>query len=605
MSTVSGTQPLTIKQALSKAKKATKQGNLAEAVHLYNAVLKQQPNHPVAKKALKKLAQTQPTSKPLNQAATNPPQAEIDALMKLYHSGQMLQTEKVCLELLKTYPESLFVLNILAVAFHGQGKLQEALELYKVTIKLKPDYADAHYNCGLILQSLGESQQAVECYDQAISLKPDYAEAYNNRGNALRDMDMLEAAMESYNKAIQIKPDSQEVYLNLCEVYDRLHMVAELEKTLQQAQQLLPEDDPTLLYHRAHLANRNKSLEEARDLLERIDPEQLPLKLRRGYSELLGKTYDKLNQFSKAFVQFEISNTITRDSTDKRSISDQRYFNQIISLSESWGHAGKLEWPAIQASADEPSLAFLIGFPRSGTTLLDTILRSHPDVSVVEEKPMVTAMKQHMAELAIPERLTSLDTEQISVLRKVYFDELYTQISGGDTRRLIIDKFPLNIIHVGLIHRVFPEAKFILALRHPCDCVLSCFMQNFKLNDAMMNFLELEQSSRLYDAVMGLWQHYNNVLELDVGTLKYEDLVQDIRGTVEPLLTFLDLDWHENLHNYQQTALSRDVIRTPSYNQVTQGLYTQASGRWKNYQQQMQVTMPFLEPWARRFGYAT
>ena len=130
-------------------------------------------------------------------------------------------------------------------------------------------------------------------------------------------------------------------------------------------------------------------------------------------------------------------------------------------------------------------------------------------------------------------------------------------------------------------------------------------MQNFGLNDAMANFLTLQQSARLYDAVMDLWVQYNNALDLDVGISKYEDLVRDLRGTAEPLLNFLGLDWHDNLLNYRQTALSRGIIKTPSYNQVTQSLYTQAIDRWKNYQEQFEGILPLLEPWAKRFGYST
>ena len=130
-------------------------------------------------------------------------------------------------------------------------------------------------------------------------------------------------------------------------------------------------------------------------------------------------------------------------------------------------------------------------------------------------------------------------------------------------------------------------------------------MQNFKLNDAMANFLNLQQSANLYDAVMSLWVHFNNTLDLEVGIVRYEDLLQDLQGTVEPLLIFLGLDWHDNLRNYQQTALSRGVVNTPSYAQVTQSLYTRASGRWKNYRDQIKGIVPLLEPWAKRFGYST
>jgi len=485
------------------------------------------------------------------------------------------------------------------------GQLEEAVESYDKSIQLKPDYAEAYCNRGNALKGLGHLEEAVESYDKAIQLKPDYAEAYSNRGNALKDLGYIEEAIGSHDKAIQLKPDYGEAYSNLCEIYDKQNMVAELKNALHQAQEALPRNDPYLLFRMSQLASREKRLEDARDFLELITPEKLPPKARRGHSELLAKTYDKLGQFSNAFAQFEITNEITKQSFEAKQFSGQRYFEQVSQLSRSWSSVAKIRWPVKQTPASQHSLTFLVGFPRSGTTLLDTILRSHPEVSVVEEKPMVTVMRTHIGDLTTTDILTSLDDGQIADLRKVYFDELYSHVSLDSSHKLIVDKLPLNITDVGLIHRVFPDSKFILALRHPYDCVLSCFMQNFKLNDAMSNFLTLQQSAKFYDAIMNLWVHYNSTLDLEVGALKYEDLVQDLQGTVEPLLNFLGLDWHDNLLNYQQTALSRGRIHTPSYNQVTQSLYTQASGRWKNYQDQMKGVVPLLELWAERYGYPT
>ena len=190
-----------------------------------------------------------------------------------------------------------------------------------------------------------------------------------------------------------------------------------------------------------------------------------------------------------------------------------------------------------------------------------------------------------------------------SGLREAYFKELKMHLDQADDGKLIVDKFPLNIGYVGLIHRVFPDAKFILVLRHPCDCVLSCFMQSFKLNDAMMNFLSLEQSAKLYAAIMELWSVYRQKLNLDVHVVKYEDLVQDLEGTCKPLIRFLGLEWDDNLHNYQKTAMDRSWIKTPSYSQVVQPLYKQASGRWTNYRKQMEPVLPVLQPWIEAFGY--
>jgi hypothetical protein len=252
---------------------------------------------------------------------------------------------------------------------------------------------------------------------------------------------------------------------------------------------------------------------------------------------------------------------------------------------------------------NQTSPTFLIGFPRSGTTLLDTILRSHPEINVVEEMPMVTVMIKALERTQTIKNFNTLSEADVLGLQGIYFKELKMHLDQGDDRKLIVDKHPLNIVHTGIIHRVFPDAKFILALRHPCDCVLSCFMQTFKLNDAMANFLSLDQSAKLYAAVMELWFLYRKKLNLDVHVLKYEDLVHDFEGTCRSLIKFLRLEWDDNLHNYQTTASDRSSINTASYNQVIQPLYKQASGRWTNYRKQMQPVLPLLQPWIEAFGY--
>ena len=699
-------QRLTIKQALSRAKMAIKQGNTTVALQLYNAVLQQQPNHLIAKKGLRKLQKGLPHDQSMQAQTANPSHDQINALVNLYHTGQLAKTEQACRELLQTYPQAFFIINVLGVALQEQGKFQEAvqtfnkaieikpdyaeaynnrgnalcdpgqlneaLESYEKAIQLRPDYADAHSNRGNALHKLGRLEDAVEScekaiefkpdfaeaygnrgnalrdlglpqealqscekaiqlkpdyaeaysdrgnalrdlglpqealqsYEQAIELKPDYAEAYSNRGNALSDLGLLKEAVQSYEKAIELKPALGIAHTNLCDLYEKHNRVSELKNALQHAQEALPENDPELLFLMALLASREKRFEAARDFLELVTSERLLPRTRRRHSELLSKTYDRLGEFSNAFTQFEITNDIVRQSSASQQFSAQRYLDRVLKTSESWANAAKIKWPARPAPTSPYSLAFLVGFPRSGTTLLDTILRSHPEALVVEEKHMVESLRKRIGGLATIDLLTRLDDNQIAGLREAYSEELCSQVKPDDSHKLIIDKLPLNITDVGLIHRVFPDSRFILALRHPCDCVLSCFMQNFQLNDAMANFLTLRQSARLYDAVMNLWVEYNNTLDLDVGILKYEDLVQDLQGTAEPLLNFLGLEWHDNLLNYQQTALSRGIIKTPSYNQVTQGLYTQAIGRWKNYHDQMKGIVPLLEPWAKRFGYS-
>jgi hypothetical protein len=154
-----------------------------------------------------------------------------------------------------------------------------------------------------------------------------------------------------------------------------------------------------------------------------------------------------------------------------------------------------------------------------------------------------------------------------------------------------------------LIHRIFPDARFIFVERHPCDVVLSCFMTRFDPRGGMANFLDLGDTARLYDEVMDYWLLCRDVFPLDVHTVRYERVVEDAEAELRPLAAFLGLAWHPFLLDNQRSASGRAYIATPSYAQVAEPLYTRARGRWEKYRAQLAPVLPLLEPWCERMGY--
>ena len=165
--------------------------------------------------------------------------------------------------------------------------------------------------------------------------------------------------------------------------------------------------------------------------------------------------------------------------------------------------------------------------------------------------------------------MAAMNAEKIQALRDEYF-AFHKRFADWKDRPIFVDKFPLNIAHMGLIYRLFPRAKVIFALRHPCDCVLSCFMQGLALNESMIHFLDLGDAARLYNQVMDLWCSYQDVLPLNVYQLRYEDLVGNFRVSVSQLLDFLSIEWNDSVLTYDKTARARGLINTPSYAQVTE-----------------------------------
>jgi tetratricopeptide (TPR) repeat protein len=585
-------------------------GQLDAAVKCYEQALAIKPDYAEAHSnlgnTLQELGQLDAAVKCYEQALVLKPnyaEAHSNLGLALYDLGQLDAAVKCYEQALAIKPDFAEAHNNLGITLNDLGQLDAAVKSYEQALTIKPEFAEAHSNLGNALQKLGQLETAVKYYEQALTIKPEFAEVHSNLGAIFQELGQLPEAVKRYEKALAINPDYAEAHSNLCELYYKSNMISELRSALIRAQKKLPKNEPSLLFRLAQLANHEKHFEDCRQFLELIYLDELAPKLKIGSSELLAKTYNRLGLYQQAFNQFEITSGIVQQELDSKKVNGERYFLEVSQSLEAWSNITDAPWADSQAINQQHSLVFLVGFPRSGTTLLDSILRSHPEVSVVEEKPMVRKMYNHFKGSVTPVSLATLNNHQINELRDIYFKELATHFSSKMKHTLVIDKFPLNIIHVGLIHRIFPDAKFILALRHPYDCVLSCFMQNFKLNDAMANFLTIEDSARFYDASIRLWNEYNRVLDLNVGQLKYEDLIQDLQASVTPMLNFLDLEWDDNLLNYQQTALSRGQINTPSYNQVTQKLYTQANGRWKNYQEQMSEVSSWLDPWVDYFNY--
>ncbi len=236
-------RPLTITQALSKAKKAAKRGNLESALELYNAVLRHEPGNPVAARAARRLHKKLTGAQAERIYAPGPPQDQIDALIDLYHSGEMTETEEACRDLLNAHPKSMILINVLGAALKGQGKLHEAVQSFDTAIQFNPEYAEAYSNRGVVLQELGKLEDAISDFDKATQLKPDYAEAYSNRGLALQELRRFDDAIANYRKALSIKPDYAAAHSNLGNVFLLKGQAGEAFECHRKAVALAPQDE--------------------------------------------------------------------------------------------------------------------------------------------------------------------------------------------------------------------------------------------------------------------------------------------------------------------------------------------------------------------------
>lgn len=537
----------------------------------------------------------------------DPDQADANHLLGVLFSqaGSHAQAVELISRAIATAPDQPTYHSNLGTALQELGRLDEAVAAHHRALAINPDSHAAHNNLGRALKAMGRHEEAVASYRRALDGKPDSAETHNNLGNVLDEVGRLDEAVASYRKAREIRPDYVEAHYNLAEVLEKANRTEALREAVAVAKRNCP-GHPRLTLAEAWLLRRDGDCAAARAVLEAAGAAVADAGFLSKRAHLLGELNDRLGDSEAAYRCFAEGNRRLSDTAAARLAVARGYAARVDTLLERFSSDWVASWRNPEG-ADGPSekMVFLVGFPRSGTTLLESILRSHDAVDVVEEIPAVLAAREALEGLpgGYPDGLAALGPAELEALRKIYFAELDKHLAPEGRGAVVVDKLPMNMVEAGLIHRIFPQARFLFVQRHPCDCVLSCFMQNFTMNEAMVNFLDLAGAARLYDKVMTLWRTYREVLPLAVHTVRYESLIEADRETLAPILDFLGLAWDDGVWNYAETASRRGKIATPSHHQVTQPLYTHARGRWQRYSAQMQPVLPILLPWARRFGY--
>lgn len=416
------------------------------------------------------------------------------------------------------------------------------------------------------------------------------------RVTALVGLRRLDEAMAVDSALLESDPQDRDAWLSLVLLADRIGDVDRLSAMIA-AGEREHYAEAEVNFARAFLAKHEGRTDVALALAEMSD---VPADPARRFG-LIASLADRLGRADQAFDASvaRAGSTPGAEAWRRRGVAHREGLERMLAaMTDEW-QARWAPWPAL----DRPAPTFLVGFPRSGTTLLDTFLMGHPGVVVLEEEPMLAAAASILGE---PANLDRVDMALVERARDAYFAVLDRHLSpGASGGMIVIDKLPLAMTGAAIIHRLFPDAKVIFAQRHPADAVLSCVLQSFRLNDAMANFLDIGDAAPFYDVAMRVWFRSCEQLKLNMFAIVYEALVDDPAATLRPLATWLGLDWDDALLDHQATAAARGAIVTPSYDQVTQPVHRRSVGRWQNYRGQIAPIMALLDPWARKLGYGS
>ena len=558
----------------------------------------------------------------------------------LHNAGQSLQAVSAlrkAVELRNDYPEAW---ANLALVLRATGGLEEAIKAYRRALELAPGFVaaelnlgisllladqvdpalfclesvlkrephnlDALLNAGLALHQRGELGKAMRYFDHAIRLDENHPLAWLYRGALLHERNEAGQALEALRKAVALDPREIEAWVEIASIHEQAGRLEEAAAALEQAR-LIDPAHPAMQLELARLKRRQGQLEEALAVLKELARRSLPERLAQQYRFEAGIALDRAGQYDQAFAAYQQGNRLLARNVRRRDI-DPRGFERECRRLEQWlqrGAPGALpreEDPREDTGAD---LCFLVGFQRSGTTLLETMLAAHPDVISIDERPtlerVVDALR--IVEPGYPDSMESLDGARLAALRRQYRAEAARYLEGREAA-LIVDKLPLRFMHAGLIHRLFPAARILFTLRHPCDTVLSNFMQAYAVNEASIHFDTLPGSAAMYVRTMSLWRRIEELLPLRLHYTRYEDLVADPQAEMASVCGFLGFEPVAAMFDAAARLAGRAPVRTASYQQVAEPIHQRSAGRWVNYRAQLAPCLDPLRPLAAHYGYS-
>ncbi|MEN1729381.1 MAG: sulfotransferase, partial [Pseudomonadota bacterium] len=561
--------------------------------------------------------------------------AQLHRARALHNLGRIDQALAAFRELVKAHPDFPEAWAALAHALRFSGREEAACQAYERALALSPGLHQARMNLGVTWLNLDRAEQAQVCFEQLLDRNSDDVEAMVYLGLALRLSGQNAMARRRLTRALRLAPGHPDAHRYLAGLYNQAGEVNEALSHLRQAMAARPDDPdlmaeladihelssdmaeaqaavdrglalapehPQLNLMAARLARRDGNLTQAEQRLRSIPPVALPPRLALQRAQEMGLVLDRLEQADEAFEAFVEANRLAARDGRMNSVDRNAFGSALRTIDQG------LNGQTVDLETEEDSgadLIFLIGFTRSGTTLLDTFFKARQDVITVEEKPTIERVIDEAGLEALGcDAVAALSPVERAALRKRYRQYLAAYIPR-DWKGWVIDRMPLRLIHVALLHQLFPRARFLLAERHPCDVILSNFMQIFEPGDALVHCDTLDSTVYLYDQVMRVWQRIRPMVADRLVSIRYEALVNDPEGELRRLCDELGWPFDPTMLDREQRISAAGRVRTASYQQVHEPIYGRAAGRWQRYAAHFEAHRDVLNPHLDALGYGS
>ena len=618
-----------IDKTLRNAKNFLKAGKQAEAEALYKAILSQFPKNKKAIQGYQSLKSGITAHAP---PSSEPTQEQIQDLLRRYHGGQFSHLIEIATKLSHQYPNWVLIFNILGMTNASLHRSEAAITNFQKAINVKPDYAESHYNLGTALQALGKIDAAINSFQRAIEIKPDHFESYNNMGNALKSKGALGAAIKSFKTVLKIEPDHAEAYYNMGAALQLNDQLDDAITCYQRTLQIQPdhaeaynnlgntlkdkgawthaiENYKNVLrikpdYAEAH-CNMGLAQKGNGDLVSAIQSYGKALEIKPDYAEAhrnlslvktygtndpqisdmkalysnnsigeeqrchlcfaLAKAHRDIENLKQSFAYLKEGNELRKKLLSYDIAKDKKLFadikkRQVLTLEEG---------PRGLQTGCEVTPIFILGMPRSGTTLIEQIISCHSDVTGAGELEVVRRLA------------VDLPSSKSSDFRDHYLEKVGPLALGN---RFVTDKMPHNFLHIDLICRALPEAKIIHVKRDPAAICWSNYQHYFPSQELAYacDLEDVVNYYQMYDDLMQFW--YDNYGDR-IYQLDYDQLTVDQEAETIKLIHHIGLEWqtaclspHKNMRG----------VHTASQQQVRQKVYTGSSAHWRKFE-------PFLQ----------
>ena len=504
-------------------------------------------------------------------------QEQIEHLAFLSKKKDYLNLEKACRNLLFNFPHNAKINHYLGVALAEKGNYKEAIYAFETCLLEAKNKSKAYNNIGITFLKMEDFHKALVNFEKSILEDGNYEEAHINKGNALRKMGRVKEAIKSYEKNLELNPNNLNSKMNISISQKNLGQFVKSQETCKELLALKPEWGSM---HR-HLSTMKKYKESDPHLLQMLSllsEENLEDDNKSQICFALGKAYEDIGEFNKAFSFIAQANSLFRTQIEYSSKKTKKFFSVI---KDSFGE-DLFEGSNLTSNYGD-NIIFVLGLPRSGTSLVEQILASHSKVYGAGElrffRDAIVRSFYQIEDRSFPKNIKDHKNSAFKKVAQYYLEYVSKLKHEG---KIIVDKMPYNFIYIGMVALVFPGAKIILVERNALDNCYSIFKQRFGTGNSFS--YSLKEVGQYYNIYHDLMDHWFSVLRNNIYSIHYEDIVKDLVKHSKSLINYCDLEWEEACLDFHQTE--RDV-RTASAVQVRQPIYNSSVGLWKKYEKEL------------------